>query len=196
MSEGRQRSLSTSGESLYQVLGLERGCSHDDIKRSYRKLALRCHPDKNPEDPGAAARFQALNAAHAVLSDPPRRSLYDAYGSLGLYAAQTLGEEHVSAYFLLSTWWAKALFLLCGLLTGCYCGCCLCCCCNCCCGRLRPPPPEGAGPEGAGPAGPPPEEEEAPSDPDEGAPVVQQPNASEKTQLIGDGPRRYGDPFS
>lgn len=48
-----------------------------------------------------------MNGAHAVLSDRTKRSIYDAYGSLGLYVAQQFGEDNVTAYFLLSTWWAK-----------------------------------------------------------------------------------------
>uniref|UniRef100_A0A3Q1GK22 DnaJ homolog subfamily C member 5B n=1 Tax=Acanthochromis polyacanthus TaxID=80966 RepID=A0A3Q1GK22_9TELE len=146
MSEGRQRTLSTSGESLYQILGLQKGCSHDDIKKSYRKLALRFHPDKNPDDPEAAEKFKELNGAHAVLSDLSKRNIYDSYGSLGLYVAQQFGEDNVNTYFMLSTWWG--LFVVCGVLTGFYCCCCLCCCCNCCCGKLKPPPTgEGAEPE-------------------------------------------------
>uniref|UniRef100_H3CH43 DnaJ homolog subfamily C member 5B n=1 Tax=Tetraodon nigroviridis TaxID=99883 RepID=H3CH43_TETNG len=107
MSDGRQRAPSACGESLYRVLALEKGCSHDDIRRSYRKLALRYHPDKNPENPEAAEKFKELNNAHAVLTDLNQRRIYDAYGSLGLYVAQTFGEDNVSAYFMLSTWWAK-----------------------------------------------------------------------------------------
>ncbi|XP_033838744.1 dnaJ homolog subfamily C member 5-like [Periophthalmus magnuspinnatus] len=192
MADGRQRALSTSGESLYAVLGLERGSSHDDIKKAYRKLALRFHPDKNPDNPAAAERFKELNSAHAVLTDPTKRNIYDAYGSLGLYVAQQFGEDHVNTYFMLSTWWAKGLFALCGLLTGCYCCCCLCCCCNCCCGRLRPTG-EGAEPEYVSPDD---LEAELRNDPDTDVPVMQQPNASEKTQLIGDGQRRYGDTYT
>ncbi|MEQ2316930.1 DnaJ subfamily C member 5 [Ameca splendens] len=113
-----------------------------------RKLALRYHPDKNPDNPEAADKFKELNNAHSVLSDLTKRNIYDAYGSLGLYVAQQFGEDNVNAYFMLSTWWAKGLFLLCGILTGCYCGCCLCCCCNCCCGKLKPTATgEGAEPE-------------------------------------------------
>uniref|UniRef100_A0A3B3CRC8 DnaJ homolog subfamily C member 5B n=1 Tax=Oryzias melastigma TaxID=30732 RepID=A0A3B3CRC8_ORYME len=194
MSEGKQRTLSTSGESLYQILGLEKGCSHDEIKKSYRKLALRYHPDKNPENPEAADKFKELNNAHSVLTDLSKRNIYDSYGSLGLYVAQQFGEDNVNTYFMLSTWWAKVgfmsilsrngLFLLCGILTGCYCGCCLCCCC------------EGAGPDYVSPDD---LEEEIRNDPDNDTdtPIVHQPtNASEKTQLIGDGHRRYGDTYT
>lgn len=68
---------------------------------------MRYHPDKNPEDPEAAEKFKELNNAHAVLSDLTRRSIYDSYGSLGLYVAQQFGDDNVSTYFLLSTCWAK-----------------------------------------------------------------------------------------
>lgn len=72
-----------------------------------RKLALRYHPDKNPENPEAAEKFKELNNAHAVLSDLGKRNIYDSYGSLGLYVAQQFGEDNVNTYFMLSTWWAK-----------------------------------------------------------------------------------------
>lgn len=72
-----------------------------------RKLALRFHPDKNPENPEAAEKFKELNSAHAVLSDLSKRNIYDSYGSLGLYVAQQFGEDNVNTYFMLSTWWAK-----------------------------------------------------------------------------------------
>ncbi|KAH0619275.1 hypothetical protein JD844_019187 [Phrynosoma platyrhinos] len=143
MGDQRQRSLSTSGESLYHVLGLDKNATSDDIKKSYRKLALKYHPDKNPDNPEAAEKFKEINNAHAILTDATKRNIYDKYGSLGLYVAEQFGEENVNTYFVLSSWWAKALFVFCGLITGCYCCCCLCCCCNCCCGKCKPKPPEG-----------------------------------------------------
>ncbi|TSK98478.1 Tripartite motif-containing protein 55 [Bagarius yarrelli] len=94
MSEQRQRALSTSGEALYQVLGLDKNCTHDDVKKSYRKLALKYHPDKNLDNPDAAEKFKELNNAHSVLSDVTKRNIYDKYGSLGLYVAQQFGEEN------------------------------------------------------------------------------------------------------
>ncbi|KAG9347964.1 hypothetical protein JZ751_003983 [Albula glossodonta] len=109
MAEQRQRSLSTSGEALYQVLGLDKSCTHEDIKKSYRKLALRYHPDKNPENPEAAEKFKEINNAHATLTDITKRNIYDKYGSLGLYVSQQFGEENVNTYFMLSSWWAKDL---------------------------------------------------------------------------------------
>uniref|UniRef100_A0A8U7NZP1 DnaJ homolog subfamily C member 5B n=1 Tax=Corvus moneduloides TaxID=1196302 RepID=A0A8U7NZP1_CORMO len=143
MAEQRQRALSTSGEALYKILALEKGATHDEIKKSYRKLALKYHPDKNPDNPEAAEKFKEINNAHATLTDLSKRNIYDKYGSLGLYVAEQFGEENVNTYFMLSSWWAKGLFAVCGLLTGCYLCCCLCCCFNCCCGKCKPKAPEG-----------------------------------------------------
>ncbi|KAK3519443.1 hypothetical protein QTP70_028670 [Hemibagrus guttatus] len=112
-----------------------------------RKLALKFHPDKNPNNPEAAEKFKEINNANTILNDPTKRNIYDQYGSLGLYVAEQFGEENVNTYFVLSSWWAKALFIFCGIATGCYCCCCLCCCCNCCCGKCKPQPPMEHDPE-------------------------------------------------
>ncbi|XP_072269399.1 dnaJ homolog subfamily C member 5B isoform X1 [Pyxicephalus adspersus] len=193
MSEQRQRSLSTSGEALYQVLGLEKGATHDDIKKSYRKLALKHHPDKNPDNPQAAETFKEINNAHSILIDLSKRNIYDKYGSLGLYVAEQFGEENVNAYFMLSSWWAKGLFAICGLLTGCYFCCCLCCCCNCCFGKCKPK--SSAGEDYDFYVSPEDLEEQIKTDMESGdghTPIVMQPtNANEKTQLIGDSRRTY-----
>lgn len=74
---------------------------------SRRKLALKYHPDKNPDDPEAAERFKEINSAHATLSDQEKRRLYDQYGSLGLYVAEQFGDDAVKHYFLLSKWWFR-----------------------------------------------------------------------------------------
>lgn len=141
-----KRKLSTTGESLYLTLGLHKQSSPDEIKKTYRKLALRYHPDKNPNNPEAAEKFKEVNQAHRILSDQTKRNIYDTYGSLGLYIAEQFGEENVNAYFLVNSGWCKALFLFCGLITGCFFGCCCCCCCfNFCCGKCKPQPPEDSG---------------------------------------------------
>jgi curved DNA-binding protein len=65
----------------YQILGLERSASKDDIRKAYRKLALQHHPDRNPGDKQAEDRFKEVNEAYQVLSDPQKRSRYDQLGS-------------------------------------------------------------------------------------------------------------------
>jgi molecular chaperone DnaJ len=66
---------------LYEILGVERNASSDDIKKSYRRLARESHPDANPDDPEAETRFKELSAAYEVLSDPSKRDRYDRFGS-------------------------------------------------------------------------------------------------------------------
>ncbi|XP_069992459.1 dnaJ homolog subfamily C member 5 isoform X4 [Penaeus vannamei] len=139
------RRHSTTGDSLYETLGLQKQATTDEIKKTYRKLALKYHPDKNPNNPEAAEKFKEINHAHGILSDATKRNIYDNYGSLGLYIAEQFGEENVNTYFLVNSGWCKALFLFCGLITGCYLCCCFCCCFNFCCGKCKPRPPDETG---------------------------------------------------
>ncbi|KAJ1562434.1 hypothetical protein HK096_009889 [Nowakowskiella sp. JEL0078] len=74
----RIKACKTKGN-LYAILGLEKGCSDSDIKKSYRKLALQFHPDKC-NAPGTDEAFKAIGHAMAVLSDPDKRDKYDRYG--------------------------------------------------------------------------------------------------------------------
>ncbi|MEJ2520066.1 MAG: DnaJ C-terminal domain-containing protein [Desulfuromonadales bacterium] len=64
-------------QDYYAVLGLEKSASADQIKKAYRKLALKYHPDKNPDDKQAEERFKQITEAYAVLSDPEKKKQYD-----------------------------------------------------------------------------------------------------------------------
>jgi len=66
-------------ESLYETLGVSKGASSDEIKKAYRKLARKYHPDIN-KDPGAEDKFKEINAAYEILSDDSKRAQYDQYG--------------------------------------------------------------------------------------------------------------------
>jgi molecular chaperone DnaJ len=71
----------------YEVLGVDRNASKDDIKKAYRKLAFKYHPDKNPGDKEAEEKFKEATEAYEVLNDPEKRSLFDQYGHAGLGGA-------------------------------------------------------------------------------------------------------------
>lgn len=105
-------------------------------------MALKHHPDKNPNNPEATEKFKEVNHAHSILADPSKREIYDKYGSMGLYIAEQFGEENVKLYFRLNSGWCKALFMFCGIITCCYFCCCCFFCCNFCCGKCKPVPDE------------------------------------------------------
>lgn len=130
------------GASLYDVLGVDRNATPEEIKKAYRKMALKHHPDKNPNNPEATEKFKEVNHAHSILADPGKREIYDKYGSMGLYIAEQFGEENVKLYFRLNSGWCKALFMFCGIITCCYFCCCCFFCCNFCCGKCKPVPDE------------------------------------------------------
>ena len=68
----------------YEVLGLQKGASDNDIKKAFRKMAMKYHPDKNPGDKVAGDKFKEINEAYAVLSDPEKKEKYDRFGHAGV----------------------------------------------------------------------------------------------------------------
>lgn len=85
----------------YESLGVGRSASADEIKKAYRKIALKCHPDRNPGDKTAEERFKEASEAYQVLSDPERRAQYDRFGhaafdqSAGFGGFSTAGFEEI-----------------------------------------------------------------------------------------------------
>src|SRR5437763_8422910 len=69
----------TRKRDYYEVLGVGRSTSAEEIKRAYRKLAVKFHPDKNPDDPHAEEKFKELGEAYDVLMDPNKRAAYDRF---------------------------------------------------------------------------------------------------------------------
>lgn len=87
-----------AGKDYYQVLGVNRNASDKEIKQAYRRLARKHHPDLNPNDKAAEARFKEINAAYQVLSDAEKRKKYDQYGDQWEHAdqfARAGGQERV-----------------------------------------------------------------------------------------------------
>lgn len=70
------------GKDFYKILGIAKGASDDDIKKAYRKQALKWHPDKN-KAANAEEKFKEVAEAYEVLSDPKKREIYDQYGEEG-----------------------------------------------------------------------------------------------------------------
>lgn len=68
----------------YEVLGVQRGATEQEIKSAYRKLALQYHPDRNPDNPGAEEKFKECSEAYAILADTEKRSMYDRFGHAGV----------------------------------------------------------------------------------------------------------------
>src|SRR2546423_15412951 len=69
---------------FYELLGVRPDASQDDIKRAFRRRAMELHPDSNPDDPEAEAKFKEMARAYEKLSDPERRRRYDRFGPEGV----------------------------------------------------------------------------------------------------------------
>ena len=87
-----------SKRDYYEVLGVARDAGDPEIKGAYRKLALKFHPDRNPDDPSAEEKFKEASEAYSVLSDPQKRAAYDRYGHAGLQGVGAQGGFNPDAF--------------------------------------------------------------------------------------------------
>lgn len=87
-----------SKRDYYEVLGVQKGASSDEIKKAYRKLAIKYHPDKNPDDKQAEASFKEATEAYEVLSNPQKRQTYDQFGFAGVDGMNGGAHDYSSVY--------------------------------------------------------------------------------------------------
>ena len=85
--------------SYYEALGVEKSASQDDIKKAYKKLAMKYHPDKNPNDKAAEEKFKEVSEAYSVLSDESKRSSYDTYGHAKGHEFQSHSQQDMEDIF-------------------------------------------------------------------------------------------------
>ena len=84
---------------FYSVLGVEKSASDDEIKKAYRKLAMKFHPDRNPGDKASEESFKVAKEAYEILSDPKKRAAYDQYGHAGVDPQSAAGAGFAGGNF-------------------------------------------------------------------------------------------------
>lgn len=90
------------GKDYYEILGIKKGASEEEIKKAYRKQALRYHPDKN-KSPGAEDKFKEIAEAYDVLSDAKKKDIFDRFGEEGKII-KLLQETHINRNRQMSGW--------------------------------------------------------------------------------------------
>lgn len=133
-----KRAISDPGRSLFDILGLSRSASPDEIDKAYRKLLIEYGPDHNNGESKDIGRYMLIKEAYGILSDPMKRYYYLKYGPVGIEIGEELGYEYLDWFH--DNMGCISLMVCCALLPMGLCAlatCCFCFCCCCCCGRCK-----------------------------------------------------------
>ena len=85
-----------SKQDYYETLGVTKSSSEQEIKKAFRRLAMKYHPDRNPNDKAAEKKFKSINEAYGILSDPEKKAAYDQFGHAGVEGAAGGGPERAA----------------------------------------------------------------------------------------------------
>ena len=88
----------------YEVLGVNKDCAEEDLKKAYRRLAMKWHPDRNPDNPKAEEHFKEAKEAYEVLSDANKRAAYDQFGHAGIDPHAGMGAGAGAGSPLVMSW--------------------------------------------------------------------------------------------
>ena len=102
-------------QDYYETLGVKRDASEADLKKAYRRLAMKYHPDRNPDDETAEKNFKEAKEAYEVLADGEKRSAYDQFGHAGVDPSSRMGRwtrrrwirRHFWRHFWRYLWWER-----------------------------------------------------------------------------------------
>ena len=132
MMEGERKRRQSA--SLYDLLELPKGSSHDEIRAQYKRLAIKYHPDKNPGHKAEAEEImKEINYAHDILGNKKKRKIYDKHGTRGIQICEKYGYRVATCWWACLSWTGCLLLACCISPTTCgFCGLCCCCCCEDC----------------------------------------------------------------
>jgi DnaJ-class molecular chaperone len=109
----------SSKRDYYELLGVARTATDEELKKSFRRLAMKCHPDRCPDDPAAQEKFKEAKEAYEILSDSRKRALYDQHGHAARRADSPTSATSSAIFSAISSAWAAVAAAVSGVARTC-----------------------------------------------------------------------------